>query len=463
MNIELEQQTIRAISLSDRHGRARDLFTVWFGTNLMLLTVVTGALAVTVFHLPLIWATVSLVLGNLVGGVFMALHAAQGPTLGVPQMVQTRGQFGSVGALVVITVVVVMYVGFFASNLVLGAETLRAIAPPLPEMPVIVVLAVLSIAVTILGYDLIHACARYISYASGAAFALTLVWIAIGHSLPPDLWSRNTVTIQGVLGSISIAALWQIAYAPYVSDYSRYLPPGTGVRPAFWASYWGSVLGSVVPMVVGAVIGLLDQSRDVIATLGVVTKEIAPVTFVIFSVAMLTNNAMNVYCGALSTLTAVQTWRPAWNPSWRARSAVAVILLAVALGLAILGHDSFLESYTSFILLLFYVLIPWTAINLVDYYLVRRGEYDVDSFFRQDGGIYGRYNVPAIACYFLATLVQLPFVSTPLYRGPVARALGDADLSWLVGLVVASASYYFFAKRPVSRATGPVNLSQSLK
>jgi nucleobase:cation symporter-1, NCS1 family len=444
--MELEQQTIRPISLTERHGRARDLFTVWFGTNLMLLTVVTGALAVTVFRLPLGWAIMSLTLGNLAGGVFMALHAAQGPTLGVPQMVQTRGQFGSLGALVVIAVVVVMYVGFFASNLALGAETLRAIAPHLSEIALIVLLGILSVAGTILGYDLIHASTRLITYASGAAFVLTLAWIAIGHSLPPDLFSRNTVTVQGVLGAVSVAALWQIAYAPYVSDYSRYLPPETGVRPAFWASYWGSVLGSTLPMIVGTVIGLLDRGRGVIATLGDMTRGIAPVTFVIFSIAMLANNAMNVYCGALSTLTALQTWRPAWNPGWRARSTVALILLAVALSLAILGHESFLESYTSFILLLFYVLIPWTAINLVDYYLVRHGEYDVASFLRADGGVYGRFNVAALACYFLGTAVQLPFVSTPLYRGPVARALGDADLSWLVGLAVTSGSYYAFAE-----------------
>jgi nucleobase:cation symporter-1, NCS1 family len=73
----------------------------------------------------------------------------------------------------------------------------------------------------------------------------------------------------------------------------------------------------------------------------------------------------------------------------------------------------------------------------------------VDSFLRPDGGIYGRFNIPAVCCYILGTLVQLPFVSTPLYRGPIARALHDADLSWLVGLVVTSVAYYALA-RPVT-------------
>jgi purine-cytosine permease-like protein len=30
---------------------------------------------------------------------------------------------------------------------------------------------------------------------------------------------------------------------------------------------------------------------------------------------------------------------------------------------------------------LLYVLVPWTAINLVDYYLVAHGEYHVESFY----------------------------------------------------------------------------------
>src|SRR5271168_5440023 len=124
----IEIATIQPIPLDRRHGTYSDLFTVWFGANLMLLTIVTGGLSVTVFALPFGWAVAALAIGNLVGAVFMALHAAQGPTLGVPQMVQTRGQFGSYGSLLVILIVVIMYVGFFASNLVLGGQSLSTMS-----------------------------------------------------------------------------------------------------------------------------------------------------------------------------------------------------------------------------------------------------------------------------------------------------------------------------------------------
>ena len=145
----LEICTIEPIPLDQRHGKAADLFTIWFGSNLMLLTIVTGGLAVTVFGLPFGWAVIGLAAGNMIGAVFMALHAAQGPTLGVPQMIQTRGQFGSLGSLLVIGIVIVMYVGFLSSNLVLGGEALASLAPGLSDVPGIALVGVISIIAAI--------------------------------------------------------------------------------------------------------------------------------------------------------------------------------------------------------------------------------------------------------------------------------------------------------------------------
>lgn len=55
--------------------------------------------------------------------------------------------------------------------------------------------------------------------------------------------------------------------------------------------------------------------------------------------------------------------------------------------------------------------------NLVDFYLVRHGDCDVDSFFTHFGGIYGQYNRGAIFCYLFDIVIQMPFVSNdPLYR-----------------------------------------------
>ena len=458
----LEMATIQPIPLDQRHGTAGDLFTVWFGSNMMLLTIVTGGLAVTVFGLPFGWGLLGLALGNLVGAVFMALHSAQGPTLGVPQMIQTRGQFGSLGSLLVVGIVMVMYVGFMSSNLVLSGQALAAVSHGASDLPGIALVGVLSLVAAIYGYDLIHAYTRWLTYVCSGVLVLAVAWIVWIHGLPGDFLARNAFNWTGFCSTVSAGALWQIAYAPYVSDYSRYMPHDTGARPAFWASYWGCALGSFLPMVLGSIVGLAGPKGSLIAGLAVLTQGFAPVVLVVFTVGIAAATAMNLYCGALSALTLGQTLVPRWSPGPRARTVMAVVLFVASLLGAVLGKAEFLANYEHFILLLLYVLVPWTAINLVDYYLLRHGVYDVESFFRQDGGIYGRVNVAAVTCYGFGILVQLPFIASPLYTGPVARACGGVDLSWIVGLAVTSPVFYWMARRsrgglepfPVGTAAG---------
>jgi len=347
-------------------------------------------------------------------------------------------------------------VGFLASNLVLGGEAFATLVPGMSDAPGIAGVGALSVIAAIYGYDLIHAYTRVMTYVSGAVLVLTAAWIVWVHGLPADFLTRNAFNLSGLLGIISTGALWQIAYAPYVSDYSRYMPRDTGVRPAFWASYWGCTLGSFFPMVLGAMVGLAAPKGNLMVGLATVTRGIAPLVLIVFTVGVAAANAMNLYCGALSTLTFGQTLFPRWSPGPRARTAIALALFALSLVGALASKESFLVNYEDFILLLLYVLVPWTAINLVDYYLLRHGEYDVASFYRQDGGIYGRINAAAVTCYALGILVQLPFIASPLYAGPVARAMGGIDLSWVVGLAVTSPAYYWLAKRSQLHAEAPL-------
>lgn len=459
----IEDKTIQPIPPNERHGKARDLFTIWFGSNIIILTVVTGALATTVFGLNFWVATLGLVIGNVVGGIFMALHSAQGPQLGVPQMVQTRGQFGSFGSLLVIILVIVMYLGFFAANLVLGGQSLAAIAPWLSVDGGIILIGVVSVLATVFGYRLIHAYTRILTYVSGLALVVSFVWIIFVHGIPAKFASEGSFTWAGFMGVVAVAALWQIAYAPYVSDYSRYMPKGTGSRTAFWASYFGCVLGSLFPMILGALVGTAviaagGKGDDIIGGLSALLGPAAVVIIAIFSFGVAGTNAMNLYCGTLSTLTVGQTFAPTWQPRAISRAVTAIIMFAIALLLALMARDNFLVNYSNFLALLLYVLVPWTAINLVDYYLLRHGVYKVSDFFRRDGGIYGRFNWAAVGCYLLGIIIQLPFVVTALYTGPIGALLGGADLSWIVCLVVISPVYYFLA-RAVERRTGTLSLT----
>ncbi|UYY80590.1 cytosine permease [Arthrobacter sp. YA7-1] len=449
----LEDKTIQPIPLNERHGKARDLFTIWFGSNIMIMTIVTGGLATTVFGLSFVPAIVGIILGNVIGGVFMALHSAQGPQLGVAQMIQTRGQFGSFGALLIVVIVVIMYVGFFAANLVFGGEAMAAVSPDISVDAGIIIIGVVSVVATIFGYRLIHAYARFLSIVAGLALLLAFVWIMFVHGLPATFLYQGNFNWVGFMATVSVSALWQLAYAPYVSDYSRYMPQGTGSGPAFWASYSGCVLGTLFPMILGALVGTLAVTMgadagnvEIVGSMGALLQPWTLAVVGIFCLGVAASNAMNLYCGVLCSLTIGQTFKPNWLPRAKTRSVAAIILFTFALLISLFARDNFILFYTNFLSFLMYVLVPWTAINLVDYYLLRHGDYRVEDFFKRDGGVYGRFNWVAIGAYVAGALVQLPFSATAIYTGPVAAAMGGVDLSWIVGLVVVAPLYYVAAR-----------------
>jgi len=85
-------------------------------------------------------------------------------------------------------------------------------------------------------------------------------------------------------------------------------------------------------------------------------------------------------------------------------------------------------------------LIPWSAVNLADYFLVRRGRYDVASFFTADGA-YGRFAWRGLLAYTVGLAAEWPFASQPDYTGPLVGTLGGADISWLVGWFAAAIAY----------------------
>lgn len=444
----IERRTIEHIPLDERHGRARDLFTVWFGSNIMLLTIITGALATTVFGLPLWAGVLSVVLGNVIGAVVMALHAAQGPQMGVPQMLQTRAQFGSYGSLLVVVLVVFMYLGFFASNAVLGGQALAQVTG-LPINVAIVIIGVISVIATIVGYRLIHKVTAVLSVVAGGALIVAFVWMIGVNGVPTETWHSGGFTWAGFMATLSVAALWQIAYAPYVSDYTRYMPRDTGQRAAFWGTYSGCVLGSVLPMLLGVLVGAALPDDDTLAGLSTLTHGVSTGIFAIFAIGITATNAMNLYCGTLSTITVGQTFFPQWKAGASGRAAVSIVLFAITLVPALLSAEDFLANYANFLALLLCVLIPWTAVNLVDFYLLRHGDYDIDALFERDGGRYGRFNWIAIGCYFAGILVQIPFLSTTLFTGFIAESMGKVDISWIVGLAVICPLYYVLMKPKV--------------
>src|ERR1700689_1734755 len=89
---QIEIRSIDFVPESERHGRVKDQGTFWFLSNFHFFSIALGFVGPSL-GLSLANTVLGSVLGILIGTTFQAFHAAQGPELGLPQMIQSRAQF----------------------------------------------------------------------------------------------------------------------------------------------------------------------------------------------------------------------------------------------------------------------------------------------------------------------------------------------------------------------------------
>ncbi|WPO73338.1 cytosine permease [Streptomyces sp. KN37] len=453
----VERRSIDVVPDDERHGTAFSQFTLWLGANLQITAVVTGALAV-VFGGDVVWSLAGLVLGNLLGGAVMALHSAQGPKLGLPQMIQSRAQFGVKGAVVPLLLVILMYVGFFASGSVLAGQATAELTHT-DDTTGIVLFAAVTAVMAAVGYRVIHALGRVASVICALAFVYLGVRLVDRVDVSALLGDAR-FDLPMFLLAVSLSASWQLAFGPYVADYSRYLPRTTSVKATFWWTLSGSAIGSQWSMTFGVLVAasagdaFLDNQVGYVVGLGG-TGLIASFLYFVIALGKLTINVLNTYGGFMSMVTSISGFRGLKVLGPRGRSAYIAVIMVAGTAVALLGKDSFLTSFKDFLLFLLTFFTPWSAINLVDYYLISRERYDIPALFDPHGR-YGAWRPDALAVYGIGLLAQLPFLVTHFYTGPLVEPLGGADISWIVGLVVPAVLYWTLAGRgAVAPGDGP--------
>ena len=440
----IEKRSIDYVPLAERHGKVWHLWPVWFSGDAHLATLAVGVLGISLGG-NLLWTAVAVVAGCLLGTFFMAFHSTQGPQLGLPQMIQSRPQFGYSGALLVWGVAMIAYVGYNAFNQVLAAQALHqlngSISPTSPTA--IVLIALGAVALAALGYDKIHAAQRGFAYLMIVILTVFSVGALFTLSFPAVQWDPAGFRGVPFLAQLFAAASYQLSWSIYVSDYSRYLPRDVGVRASFWWTYLGAFVGGAWMMLVGTVAAAAAPKLDVAAAMEHAADAVLPglgrVLLVGALLGLVTISALNFYGASLTLLSCADTVKPL-----RCTAVKRLVSLAVAFvasnAIALSSSSNFVNRFEDLLAVLLYLFTPWTAINLVDFYLVRKGHYSIREIFNP-AGMYGRWNWRGLTAYLVGFAVMIPFFSSGLYAGPIARALGGADIAMLVGLPVAAGVY----------------------
>ncbi len=136
---------------------------------------------------------------------------------------------------------------------------------------------------------------------------------------------------------------------------------------------------------------------DTMDAVKLATGAIGPLMLVLFLLSVISHNALNLYGAVLSIITLVQTFAYRWIPTAKSRAVISILVLAACAIAAVFASKDFIGH----------------------------------------SGLLGAVGIA----------VQIPFMNTPLYVGPISEHINGADLSWVVGLLVTSPLYFWLASR----------------
>jgi nucleobase:cation symporter-1, NCS1 family len=444
--VAVEHKSIDYVSEAERHGRVIDQAPFWFLGNFHFFTIAIGFVGPSM-GLGFAWTSLAGALGILFGTVFVAFHASQGAELGLPQMIQSRAQFGFRGVVVVLIGTLFTFIGFNVADSVLIARGLDGMLG-WNEAAVTLVAAAIATAIAIYGHDWLHRIFRGCFWLCLPLYTLLTLAILTGK-VPATHPAAGAFTWVAFVAQFAASAAYNITYAPSVSDYSRYLPRQT--RPAHLiaavflgassAAIWLISLGAWLATRIGASDGLMalhDAGNALFGGFGVV-MALASVT------ALAATMGLNAYSGMLTVLTALNSLFEL-PPAPRLRIVALLALALVWIGITLTITTNAIALLFATLTIMLYLLVPWTSINLTDYFFVRHGQYAITDLFRPHG-IYGAWGARGLIGYVLGFIATLPFFVLPdLYTGPAARALGGVDLGWLVGLLVSGGVYLILCR-----------------
>lgn len=443
-SFEVELHGIEPIPESERKGNPRSLFGMWWGGQFTYISLVIGALPI-LLGLSL-WSGLSAILvGGVLGSLFVGLSGILGPKTGTATIVNTRSVLGIKGNILPEVLNWITVVGWAASNSVLGALALIQLFGMIgwtgvsaQIVAVIIVLAV-QVVIAMVGLNAVMS--------SEKVFAIITTVLVLGmvlFLLPKMDWNFAGAGLTGKdsIGmwflAVAIVFTGPLSWVNYASDYTRYYPKNTSPKKiTLWAGS-GMLIATLLSYPIGCLLATVVDMGDPIANLPAVLPAwyLAPFLFVVFW-SCVANNVLNVYTAGLALLTLRIKVK-------RIVSVTIIGILALIFCYFALFVYNFVPIFEQFLLLQMLWLAPWCVLMLADYWL-RKGEYDSHSLHSWGDGKYwynNGFNWRGIAAFLIAIAASIPFANSELLNTPLATdVLGGADLSFFVGMIVAFVLY----------------------
>jgi nucleobase:cation symporter-1, NCS1 family len=448
----VEGHGIDVIPDAERHGTARDLFSFWFGSNVIFTYLLVGGILI---ELGLsLWVAIAVaVVCNLAWGLVGVL-TVPGPRTGTANMVVSRAQYGLQGnklSCLLSWGVNVMYEGVDFAIAALAAYSLAAYwgwhVSTFWKAVILAAIIVVCFAVGLYGHATIFLFQKIFAWALGVATVLFAIFM-IGHvkfGYHPAQAPHGSVLAASILIAISVVLSGPLSY-PIGADYSRYLPASTSPRKVVWYTFIGGYIPTIVLTIIGILAATAVDPSDFTTTIrGIVPGWFYPVFLLIVIAGVSCNSILSVYSSGLA-LQALGV------PLARSRTVWIDVVFGTSLAVyGVLIATNFLTVLQNFLLWSVYWYAPFFGIYVTELALTK-GWYDGHELHRAGGRYWfdRGYRWRGVAALVIGMVFSALCSNTPYLKGAIStHLLSGGDISAVGGFVVAAAIYWVLCVLPV--------------
>jgi putative hydroxymethylpyrimidine transporter CytX len=403
--------------------RGFDYLVLWFSLAVGLLVMAAGAIltmdpAQFGLGLSLGEAFLVIVLGSAVGSLMLAAAGLIGSRYGVPSMVSLRPVLGRYGSYLPTTMNVLQLIGWTSFEVMIMGEAAAAMLGGTQGSALnlaLVLLFGLFCGLLAIGGPLVVV-RQWLKKFGIWLVLISTAWLTYALLTSPTDYMPAVITpspLTSLLLGLDLVIAMPISWWPLLSDYNRFARNG-------WAAAGGTALGYTLAntwffFLGAAMVVLLGQSSPIEAILALGFGGLALLMLLVDE----TDNAFaDIYSSAVST----QNLRPRLPQRW-----LVVFFTGLGIGLAVVltlaGGLSAALNYEFFLLLIGGFFVPLLGVLASDWFLVRRGRYDVAEF----GAESSRLRWPPLVAWAAGVAVYFA-VNGILFLGldPVLPAIGGS-------------------------------------
>jgi NCS1 nucleoside transporter family len=457
----IETHGIERVSPETRtHVRIFDNFTMWLAANLVISTIALGTLA-DFFGLGFWGNIAAIVIFNALGVLPVAFFSTLGPKLGLRQMTLTRFAFGWVGGIIMAAFNVGACIAWSAVNVIVGGQLAVSLSNgAIPLWAGVLVIAILTTIVSIYGYRYVHFYERW-AWVPMAIMFLIMFIVGLPHFA---ITATPAITLSSFASFLTFGgALFGFAtgWSSYAADYNVNQPENTRPSRVFWLTF----LGIFIPCVLLETLGMafttgiasvaswnagFGSNGDVGGLLSAVVSPLGgfgKFLLALLALSIIANNIPNDYSLGLSVQVFGKAFQKVKRYIWTLIGAVIYIAIAI------IGSANFAATLQSFLLDVGYWLGAYAIILILEHFVFRHGQYDVDDWNTPSKLPLGWAAIAALIAGLIGALLGADQLN---FQGFITRNINQPagiDIGFELAIVFAGIVYLIL--RPIEkRQTG---------